>query len=129
MSRTSIVDPEKANAAVSVLIQPPQQPVAADRRDTRHNNQPDNWATTEGDGGRVATLAGIAARRVRRLVADGRSEDDDPRGGNRRVTGAVNALDCGDGRGVAGAMTTTTMGGPGDDDVEAIGRFVRAGRL
>ena len=83
---------------------------------------------SEGDGGRVATLAGIAARRVRRLVADGRSEDDDPRGGNRRVTGAVNALDCGDGRGVAGAMTTTTMGGPGDDDVEAVGRFARAGR-
>ncbi len=83
---------------------------------------------SEGDGGRVATLAGIAARRVRRLVADGRSEDDDPRGGACRATGAVNALDCGDGRGIAGATTTTTMGGPGDDDVKAVGRFARAGR-
>ena len=83
---------------------------------------------SEGDGGRVATLAGIAARRVRRLVADGRSEDDDPRGGARRATGAVNALDCGDGRGIAGATTTRTMGGPGDDDIEAVGRFARAGR-
>jgi hypothetical protein len=83
---------------------------------------------SEGDSGRVATLAGIAARRVRRLVANGRSEDDDPRGGARRATGAVNALDCGNGRGIAGAMTTTTMGGPGDDDVKAVGRFARAGR-
>ena len=83
---------------------------------------------SEGDGGRVATLAGIGARRVRRLVADGRSEDDDPRGGDRPATGAVNALDCGDGRGIAGATTTTTMGGPGDDDVEVVGRFARAGR-
>jgi hypothetical protein len=82
----------------------------------------------EGDDGRVATLAGIAARRVQNLIADGRSEDDDPRGGNRRARGAVNALDCGDGRGVAGATMTTTMGGPGDDDVEAVGRFVRARR-
>jgi hypothetical protein len=83
---------------------------------------------SEGDGGRVATLAGIAARRVRRLVANGRSKDDNPRGGNPRATGAVNALDCGDGRGIAGATTTTTMGGPGDDDLEAVGRFARAGR-
>ncbi len=83
---------------------------------------------SEGDGGRVATLAGIAARRVRRLVADGRSEDDDPRGGDRHATGAINAFDCGDGRVTAGATTTTTMGGPGDDDVEAVGRFARAGR-
>ena len=42
--------------------------------------------------------------------------------------GAVNALDCGDGRGIAGAATTTMMGGPGDVDVEAVDRFVRAGR-
>ena len=72
--------------------------------------------------------AGIAARRVRRLVADGRSEDDDPRGGARRATGAVNALDCGDGRGIAGVMTTTMMEGPGDNDVKAVGRFARGGR-
>ncbi len=83
---------------------------------------------SEGDGGQVATLAGIAARRVRHLVADGRSEDDDPRGGDRRATGAVNDLDCGDGRGIAGATTTTTMGGPSDEDVKAVGRFARAGR-
>jgi hypothetical protein len=52
-------------------------------------------------------------------------------GGDRHVTGAVNALDCGDGRGIAGTtMTTTTMmGGPGDVDVEAIDRFARAGML
>ncbi len=73
-------------------------------------------------------LAGIAARQVQRLVADGRSEDNDPRGGDRHATGAVNALDCGDGRGIAGATTTTMMGVPGDDDVEAVGRFARAGR-
>ncbi len=83
---------------------------------------------SEGDGGRVVTQAGIAARRVRRLVADGRSEDDDPRGSARRATGAVNALNCGDGRGIAGATMTRTMGGSGDDDIEAVGRFARAGR-
>jgi hypothetical protein len=33
-----------------------------------------------------------------------------------------------DGRGIAGVTTTTTMGGPGNDDVEAVGRFARAGR-
>ncbi len=83
---------------------------------------------SECDGGRVATLAGIAARRVRRLVTDGRSDDDDPRGGDRRATGVVNTLNCSNGRGIAGATTTTTMGGPGDDDVKAVGRFARAGR-
>ncbi len=49
---------------------------------------------SEGDGGQVATLAGIAARQVQRLVANGRSKDDDPWGGDRRATGVVNALDC-----------------------------------
>jgi hypothetical protein len=83
---------------------------------------------SEGDGRQVATLAGIAARQVPRLVADGRSEHDNPRGGNRHATEAVNALDCSDGRGIAGAMTTTTMGGHGDDDVEAVVRFARTGR-
>ncbi len=83
---------------------------------------------SKGDGGQVATLAGITARQVRRLVADVRSEDDNPRGGDHRATGAVNTLDCGDGRGIAGATTTTTMGGPGNDNVEAVGRFARAGR-
>jgi hypothetical protein len=82
----------------------------------------------EGDGGQVATLAGIAARRVQRLVADGRSKDDDPWGGDRCATGTVNALDCGDGRGIAGTTTTMTMGGPGDDDVKVVGRFARRGR-
>ncbi len=83
---------------------------------------------SEGDGGQVATLAGIAVRQVQRLIADGRSEVDNSRGGNRRVTGAVNALDCDDRRGIAGATTTTTMGGPGNNDVEAVGRFARARR-
>jgi hypothetical protein len=83
---------------------------------------------SEGDGGRVATLAGIAARRVQRLVADGQSKDDNPQGGARRATGAVNALDCSNGRGIAGAMKMTTMGRPGDDDVKAVGRFPSAGR-
>jgi hypothetical protein len=55
-------------------------------------------------------------------------EDDDPGGGDRRVMGAVNALDCGDGRGIFGATTTRTMGGPGDDDVKVVGRFARARR-
>jgi hypothetical protein len=83
---------------------------------------------SEGDGGQVAMLAGIAARQVRRLVADGQSEDDNPRGGDRHATGAVNTLDCGDGRGIASTTTTTTMGGPGNNDIEAVGRFMRAGR-
>ncbi len=46
-------------------------------------------------------------------------------GGDRRATGAVNTLDCGDGRGIAGATTTTTMGGPGDVNVKAVDRFVK----
>ncbi len=83
---------------------------------------------SKGDDGQVATLAGIAARRVRRLIADGRSEDNNPRGGARHTTGVVNVLDCGDRRGIASARTTTTMGGPGDDDVKVVGRFARAGR-
>jgi hypothetical protein len=33
-----------------------------------------------------------------------------------------------DGRGIAGVTTTTTMGGPGNDDIKAVGRFARAGR-
>jgi hypothetical protein len=49
-------------------------------------------------------------------------------GGDRRATGAADALDRGEGRGIAGATTTTLMGGPGDTDVEAVGRFRRAGR-
>jgi hypothetical protein len=49
-------------------------------------------------------------------------------GGDRRATGAADALDSGEGRGIAGVTTTTPMGGPGDDDVEAVGRFRRAGR-
>ena len=49
-------------------------------------------------------------------------------GGDRRATGAADALDSGGGRGIAGATMTTPMGGPGDDDVEAVGRFRRAGR-
>jgi hypothetical protein len=49
-------------------------------------------------------------------------------GGDRRATGVADALDSGGGRGIAGATTTTPMGGPGDDDVEAVGRFRRAGR-
>ncbi len=83
---------------------------------------------SEGDSGRVATLAGIAARQVQRLVADGRSEDDNPQGGDRHAMGAVNALDCGDGRGIAGLATTSMMGGAGNDDVKAVGRFARVGR-
>jgi hypothetical protein len=43
--------------------------------------------------------------------------------------GADNALNCGDGRGIAGATTMTMMGGPGDINVEAVDRFARAGRL
>jgi hypothetical protein len=44
------------------------------------------------------------------VVTDSRSKDDDPWGGNRRATEAVNAFDYGDGRGIAGAtMTTRTM--------------------
>jgi hypothetical protein len=42
--------------------------------------------------------------------------------------GAVNALDCGDRRGIAGRTMTMTMGEPGDDKVKAVGRFARAGR-
>ncbi len=48
---------------------------------------------------------GIAARQARRLVADGQSEDDNPLGAVHRATGTVDALDCGEGRGIAGATT------------------------
>ncbi len=58
--------------------------------------------------------------------SNARHEDGDPRLWDG---GAVNALDCDDGRGIAGVTTATTMGGPGDVDVEAIGRFTKAGRL
>jgi len=49
-------------------------------------------------------------------------------GDNHHAKGAANALDSSEGRGIAGATTTTPMGGSGDDDVEADGRFRRAGR-
>jgi len=49
-------------------------------------------------------------------------------GDNYHSKGAANALDSGEGRGIAGATTTTPMGGPGNDNVEAVGRFRRAGR-
>ncbi len=49
-------------------------------------------------------------------------------GDDRRTTGAADALDSGEGRGIAGETTTTPMGGLGDDDVKAVGRFRRAGR-
>jgi hypothetical protein len=45
-----------------------------------------------------------------------------------RATGAADAHDSGEGRGIADATTTTPMGGPGEDDVEAVGKFRRAGR-
>jgi hypothetical protein len=63
---------------------------------------------------------------------DVRHNDGDPRsydgGGDRCATGAVNALNCSDRRGIAGATMTTTMGEPGDVDVEAVDRFA-VGRL
>ncbi len=49
-------------------------------------------------------------------------------GDDRRVTGAADALDSGEGRGITGATTATPMRGPGDDNVKAVGRFRRAGR-
>jgi hypothetical protein len=67
----------------------------------------------------INTTDGNAASRDSEMVGWG---DD------RRATGAVDALDSGEGRGIAGATTTTPMGGPGADDVEAVGRFRRAGR-
>ena len=67
----------------------------------------------------INTTDGNAASRDSKMVGWG---DD------RRATGAADALDSGEGRGIAGATTTTPMGGPGDDDVEAVGRFRRAGR-
>ena len=47
-------------------------------------------------------------------------------GGDRRATGAVNALDCDNGRGIAGATMTRTMGGPDNKDFEVVDRFTRA---
>ena len=67
----------------------------------------------------INTTDGNAASRDSKMVGWG---DD------RRATGAADALDSGEGRGIAGATTTTPMGGPGADDVEASGRFRRAGR-
>jgi hypothetical protein len=79
--------------------------------------------------------SGIAARQARRLVANGQSEDDDPRGGDRRAMGAVNALNCGEGGGIAGTTAiarcltaggvATTTEGPGDDDGEVKALAVR----
>jgi hypothetical protein len=79
--------------------------------------------------------SGIAARQTRRLVANGQSEDDDPRGGDRRAMGAVNALNCGEGGGIAGTTAiaccltaggvATTAEGPGDDDGEVEALAVR----
>ena len=56
--------------------------------------------------GPIAGDIGIAARRARRLVANSQSEDDDPRGGDRRAMGAVDALDCSE-RGRIAVMTRT----------------------
>ena len=53
------------------------------------------------DVGQRVRSRGISGSRrgARRLVANGQSEDDDPRGGDRRAMGAVDALDCGEGGG------------------------------
>ena len=67
----------------------------------------------------INTTDGNAASRDSKMVGWG---DD------RRATGAADALDSGEGRSIAGATTTTPMGGPDDDDVEVVGRFRRAGR-
>jgi hypothetical protein len=79
--------------------------------------------------------SGIVARQARRLVANGQSEDDDPRGGDRLAMGAVVALDCGEGGGIAGTTAiaccltaggvATTMEGPGDDDGDVKALAVR----
>ncbi len=50
------------------------------------------WTT-----GPIVGDLGIAARRARGVFANGQSEDDDPRGGDRHAMGAVDALDCGEG--------------------------------
>ncbi len=70
--------------------------------------------------------SGIAARQARCLVANGQSKDDNPRGGDRRAVGAVVALDCGEGGGIAGTTAivccltaggiVTMTEGPGDND-------------
>ena len=49
-------------------------------------------------------------------------------GDDHCAIGVVDALDSGEGRRIASAMTTMPMRGPGSDDVEAVGRFRRAGR-
>ena len=67
----------------------------------------------------INTTDGNAASRDSEMVGWG---DD------RRATGAADSLDSGEGRGIAGAKTTMPMGGPDDDNVEAVGRFRRAGR-
>jgi hypothetical protein len=78
-------------------------------------------------------MTATGGKTKRRDDGDARHDNGDPRswgGGDCRATGAVNALDCGDGRGIAGVTTTTTtMGGPGNVNVEAVDRFARAGRL
>ena len=50
----------------------------------------------------IAGDLGIAARQARRLVADGRSKDNDPLGADHRATGVIE-------RGIAGVTTTMTM--------------------
>jgi hypothetical protein len=58
----------------------------------------------------IAGNLGIVARRARRrLVANGQSEDDDPLGADHCATGRVDALYCGEGRGIAGVTAAMMM--------------------
>ena len=49
-------------------------------------------------------------------------------GGNYHVTGAVNALDCGYGRGRTTGSVATMIGGPSNNNIKVVGRFAKAGR-
>ena len=67
----------------------------------------------------INTMDGNAASRDSKMVG---WWDD------RRAIGVVDALDSGEGRGMASPMATMLMGGPGADNVEVVNRFRRAGR-
>jgi len=90
----------------------------------------DNDAAVDCDGNVDGVIRLVSVTTINMTDGNAASRDSEMVGwgDNRRTTGAADALDSGEGRGIAGATTMMPMGGPGANNVEAIGRFRRAGR-
>jgi hypothetical protein len=90
----------------------------------------DNDAVVDRDGDVDDVTQPVSVTTINTMDGNAASLDSEMVGwgGDRRATGAAEPLDSGEGRGIADATTMTPMGGPGDDDVKAVGRFRRAGR-